>query len=449
MSLLPEFSLSTVVQPDKLKHDKITLWVDDRVVYQCTIDEAQLFKMALGQGRIFTRPGINPRSWISVRRAPRRNNPPPLFSGDYRLNFDSAHPPETMQLVHAQLRLELNLNRFLHHQNASAYIPPRRDFSTTTAEFFETGVVHHTDEFALDNSDNWIPDLPGFENLSHPGFSDRIIRDYIEGVLREIDADIGQAADTASVLVHEDQPRLRYNVRYVETYREFAVPGTSSPRIVSHLEPLLQSYNELGFTAKDYRLAGQQPWNGNSRVLILKIRNGVLLRIYSKTNNRLRLEIVHDLTESFLPQLPGELAADARKHTSATLDGVYRILRRARADAAEILNSVLQHMRNRGVLPATPKTHVDFLSDIIDAIGNGPHTQLIISMLIAKGGITSTPSLRAKLKKLKRAGVLRVQPRNRRREYVIVEQYQSPVAMLRAFPLLTARRRTRASAVAA
>jgi hypothetical protein len=144
MSLLPEFSLNAVVQPEELKHDKITLWADDRIVYHCTIDEGQLFKMALGQGRIFNRPGMNPKSWMRIRRASRlgTNNSPPLFTGDYGLNFDLAYPPESMQLVHTQLRLELNLNRFLRHQNSSEYIPPRRDFTATTAEFFETGMVH-------------------------------------------------------------------------------------------------------------------------------------------------------------------------------------------------------------------------------------------------------------------------------------------------------------------
>ena len=447
MSLLPQFSFDVVVQPGEGKFDKITLWID-HYTYHGTTYNIQLFKRALAAGRIFNQPGSSPKSWMHIRRVSRPgvNGSPPLFTGDYSFAFgqeyDSTHP----QLVHAKLRLSLNPTRFLRHQNSGNYIPPRRDFASTTATFFEANAISETDEFALDGEDNWIPDLPAFENLSHPAFSHRIVRDYIEGFLWEINLDATQAADSVPIGFRDDLSDKRFNVRYVETYFEFAVPDMSPPHMVSSLEPLLQSYNELGLTGKDWRFAGPQPWSGLSRVLIVKIRTGVLLRVYAKTNKRVRFEVVHDLTKASVPKLPTESIAEEARHTSPTLDGVYRILRRVRTDAAQIVNSIFEHMRNRAALPSTPKTSLRFLSDVLREVGDDDDAELILWLLIERRGVTSLPRLRSALKKLRRAGILRVRQRNRRREYVETEQYQHPLQMLRghgAFPHLTTRHRTR------
>ena len=457
MSLLPQFSFDVVVQPGEGKFDKITLWIDHGIC-QGTINQIQLFKRALALGRIFNQPGGRPKSWMQIRRAsrPGANGSPPLFTGECSFAFAEWYDPTNPnpQSARTKLRLNLNLSRFLHHQSSSDYIPPRRDFAATTATFFEADALPETDEFALDDEDNWIPDLPAFENLARPGFSDRIVRDYIEGLLREIDSDATRAADSVPVQAadflpfwfQDDLSDKRFNVRYVETYFEFAVLGMSPPHVVSSLEPLLQSYNELGLTGKDWRFAGPQPWSGLSRVLIVKIRTGVLLRVYAKTNRRVRFEVVHDLTKASVPKLPTESIAEEARHTSPTLDGVYRILRRVRTDAAQIVNSIFEHMRNRAALPSTPKTSLRFLSDVLREVGDDDDAELILWLLIERRGVTSLPRLRSALKKLHRAGILRVQQRNRRREYVVTEQYQYPLQMLwlrGAYPHLTTRHRTR------
>jgi hypothetical protein len=369
----------------------------------------------------------------------------PLFGGDYSFHFEGASV--NWQSVHTKLRLNLNLTRFLRHQNSSEYSPPRRNFTTTTASFFEAAIEPETDEFALDNQDNWIPDLPPFENLSQPRFGNRIIKDCIEGVLREIDLETTQAASAVpwhwehfpAFSFQQDSSDRRFNVRYVETYFEFAVPSTT-PHLVSSLERLLQSYNELGLTGRDWRFAGQQPWDGNSRAVIVKIRTGVLLRVYSKTNKRVRFEVIHDLTKASFP------SAVETRHTSPTLDGVYNILYRVRIDAAEILNSVFQHMRDQASLPGTPKNSVGFLLDVIHELGNTEDANLIVWLFIEKGSVTSTARLRPLLRILRRAEIVDVQRRNRRREYVVTDPYRYPLQMLRlhaAHPHLTARHRTR------
>jgi hypothetical protein len=446
MSLLPQFSFDAVVQAEQGRHDKITLWIDHGVAHG-TPNDIQLFKRTLGLGSIFNRPGTNPKSWMQIRRASRLvaglRVPPPLFSGEYPFNFEG-YDSASWQSARTKLRLNLNPTRFLRHQSPSQYIPPRRDFTTTTATFFEAGITPDNDEFARDNEDNWIPDLPAFENLSHPAFGNRIIKDYIEGVLREIDLQTEQAADSVPwhggdflpFSFQQDLSDRRFNVRYVETYFEFAVPSTT-PHVVSSLEPLLRSYNELGLTGRDWRFAGQQPWDGNSRAVTVKIRTGLLLRVYSKTNKRVRFEVVHDLTKASFP------TATETRHTSPTLDGVYDILHRVRTDAADIVNSIFRHMRNQASLPAASKTAVDLLIDITMALGNAENVRTLVSILVDKGSITSQPELKSDLQKLRRAGILRAQEQNRRREHVVTEQYKYPLQMLQQHSFYTVRHRTR------
>jgi hypothetical protein len=122
------------------------------------------------------------------------------------------------------------------------------------------------------------------------------------------------------------------------------------------------------------------------------------------------------------------------------------MLDRLRADAADIVNRVIRHVRNQASLPTPPKTAVDLVFDIVKALGNVENARLLVSILLHKGSVTSQPQFQSALRKLRQAGIMRAQEQNRRREHVVTEQYQHPLEMLRrhsAYPHLTTRHRTR------
>jgi hypothetical protein len=425
--LLP-FSYDATVQPVAARHDKIVIWIDHHR-YQGSLEEFKSFKSALADqyhGRIFQRPAAGPKSRLKIRTGERLGGP--LFGGEYSFRVEEGDTPGGSQGINAQLRLTLNPTRFLRHQNPNKYNPARRNFPAPIATFFRRELVPDPEEDALDNEDNWIPDSAEYHTLSNPTLWPSIIRHYITGILVHIDSAIADAAgaNVRSVRHPSERP---FNVRYVESYFEFS--DSNPTRTASNVEGLLRGYGDLGMTAKDYRIVGPRPWNGLSHVVVAKIRAGVLLRVYSKTNKRIRLEVTHDLTEAAVPKLKSEIEGEQRRHTAASLFGMYNILERTRVDAARVVNDVLRHMKGRAVLPATAKTAIDFLLDVVSTLGDSADARLIIWLLIDRRSITSNARLKPALRKLRRAGILDVQKRNRRREYIETEQYQYPLAMLR------------------
>ena len=170
------------------------------------------------------------------------------------------------------------------------------------------------------------------------------------------------------------------------------------------------------------------------------------LRVYAKTNKRIRFEVIHDLRHARFRATDATRSNARLRHTAPTLPSVCAMLDRLRADAADIVNRVIRHMRSQASLPATVKTAVDLLFDIVKALGNAENARMLVSILLYKGSVTSQPQFQSALQKLRQAGIMRAQERNRRREHVVTEQYQHPLQMLRrhsAYPNLTTRHRTR------
>ena len=468
--MIPEFSFEQTVSTEEGKHDKITLHVKHRI-YEGTVEAIDTFRNFLAvptvvaqstaasadlggyYGGIFNRPSETGTFWkpLKIRSSRRRRRlhiglPVPLFAGKYKF---SSRPPNSEDSVTIETALELFLNptRFLRNQGAD-YIPPRRNFASTSATFYESGNVHEGDEYSLDQTDNWIPNLPALERWDEPGFNQRNVRNFLEGVMREIDRDTERAATLPEVQVgfREIATADRCNLKEVETYFDFAVPVNTPIDRVRSFEPLLQSFSELRLTATDYPVSGPHEWNENSRVLTISIRTGVKLRIYAKTNKRIRFEVVHDLRHARFRATDATRSNARMRHTAPTLPSVCAMLDRLRIDAADIVNRVIRHMRNQASLPATPKAGFDLLYDIGRALGNAQNARSIVSILLHKGSITSQPQFQTALGKLRRAGILQAQQENRRREYVVTAPYQHPLEMLRqhcAYPHLTTRQRTR------
>jgi hypothetical protein len=442
MALLPEFSFEQPVSAEGGKHDKITLHVRHRI-YRGAREDIGDFRYFLGSmpadagsgeyhGGIFNRAGEIGTFWkpLTIRssRAGRTLDAPlPLFRGEYAFLAPRMESAQDL-FVQTVLRLNLNPTRFLRYQDPG-YMSPRPGSVGTRATFYQSASITEGNESSLDRTDNWIPDLPELQRLHDNSSWPQHIRNYLEGVMREIDQETERVARSPEVQVRfqEITTSDRFSLKEVETYFEFVVPaGTSIDRVRS-FEPLLQSFNELNVAAKDYPIEG---WDENSRVLTVPIRFGVKLKIYAKTKKRIRFEVVHELRHARFP-VSGTISRTRTRHTAPTLRGIYAMLDRLRADTADIVNSVIRHMRDQTTAPATAKTAVDLLFAITRASDDPETARTLVSILLHKGSITSQAQLRCALRKLWRARVVRAQNQNRRREYIVTEQYQYPLEMLR------------------
>ena len=310
MSVLQRFSFSIRVHARDAKHDKLSLRVKHAILNgsEGALDSFRKYLAAPPRGlraidtgetwgKLFKRPHSSRWMPLEIRSSAKGVAsllPLPLFSGQY--SFRSA--PGSEQWV-TDLDLSLNPTRFLRNQNPETFIPsrgpPRARFSSGDAAFFEGRGVRTGREESLDNTDNWIPDTPEFARLHDPRLGPRILRTYLNGVMQTIDADLQRVANLPGVPIsYREQTDLsRFNLTSTETYFEFSSGGLTPIWLVASLEEPLRSYNELPLTVRDY----PPIWcgTGMSRVLTLTIRNGVALKIYAKTNRRVRFEVVHDL----------------------------------------------------------------------------------------------------------------------------------------------------------
>jgi hypothetical protein len=472
MSLLPQFSFDAVVKPVSTKHDKLTLTEKHRIYKGATDEKISKFRNHLcippeaergvvgairrewwdrnfpgvviseQWGRIFAR-GNASRYWIPLeaRKVSSGSIPAPLINCQYsfRRTSSSDQSPE----FRTELKLWPNVTEFIRNQNPQTFIPPRRNFAATSATFYEIGAVPTGDEYALDGiSKNWIPDLPEFWRLHDPWFFERQLQTYLEGMMREIDSDATRAAELVGLRYDDINAPDRFTLHEVETFVDFSAP-IHPIDLVRSLQQPLESYNQLRKNSKDYPSVEASSLQENCRVLSIIARPGVRVKFYPKTNRRFRLETTHNLRVAKFRS--GDKWRTLRI-TAPDLNGISAILQRVRADAADVMNDVIRHLKGQNALPATPKTAVDLLMDIAAAVSNPEHARTIISILLDKGSVTSRQPLCESLGELRAAGIFRAQPRNGRREHVVTEQYQYALTMLREYgasPHLTARHRTR------
>jgi hypothetical protein len=454
MSVLQPFSFSCQVQARDAKHDKLLLRVKHAILNgsEEALDSFRNYLAApprnlraidTGEtwGKIFKRPPVSLWMPLKIRNSTKGVAsllPLPLFSGQY--SFKRA--PGSQRWI-TDLDLLLNQTRFLRNQNPETFIPPRGPprgtFSSSDATFFERGDVRTGGEESLDSNDNWIPDTPEFERLHDPRLGPRSLRTYLNGILESIDAELQRVANSRRVAITY-RPRIdlsRFDLKSAETYFEFSSGGLTRVWLVASLESLLRSYGDLPLTVHHYPLPPIWDGIGMSRMLTLTVRTGVELKIYAKTNRRVRVEVVHNFA--------GEKRC-RKKHTFATIDGIARLLDELREDATKTVNDVFRHFRNSAALPATDKTAIDLLRDFTTTVQVRNTARILLDALLDKGSIASLTQYRVALARLRKAGILQTRDTNHRKEHVVTMQYRHALKMLRehaAFPHLTTRRRTR------
>lgn len=455
--MLKEFSLSAVLEAKDAKHDRISLHVKHRIYYGSQ-ERIETFRQFLAPpvalrtgeslepyGRLFNRSRLSVWAPLTIRRSTRgasHASPPPLFSGEYY--FRTAAGSEQWL---TNLELSVNPTRFLRHQNPVTFLSSRQNLAATDPTFFRAVPIADVAEASLDDEDNFIPNTSEFARLSDGALWARILRTYLTGVLRLIDDDTELAAggDGVWMQFEEQVSGARFTLRQAEVYFDFLVIGPTPIGLVSSLESPLQSYP---LTARDYPVESASSWEAMSRVLTLQVRAGVKVKIYAKTNRRVRFEVTYEMNDVGLRSTATGRNYVRRRQTFGTLSGVERRLDELRGDAANEVNKVLRHIKNRVSLPATPHTALDLLIDFTRALNNRESARILLDTLLYKGSITSLPQYRLALDKLRRAGILEALPGNHRKEHVVTAPYRHPLRMLRehgASPYLDIRHRTRAS----
>lgn len=232
----------------------------------------------------------------------------------------------------------------------------------------------------------------------------------------------------------------------VETAFDFA--AAEPTQLVRSLEPHLLSYraNNSGITQYPVPLTVDRI--GNSLSVRLQIRTGVSLRVYAKTNRRVRFEIIHD--EINVRELLGEQPlpiTNPEARPSRPWSQVIQCFEALREKAANEMNELLQHLRRVSSVAPSHISPLSFLVAVADTLRDRELAHTVVSILTNVRGIIcsrgTAPELLAAARTLTDAGLLKFS--SEQRGYVPAPDYASAVALLSGVDALylqtTARRR--------
>jgi hypothetical protein len=443
---LQTFSFDLQVSPEDGREDKIELELGDWFVAgtPARLDDLRDYlAVAPALSRAGDSIAVHEYGWmfnrpreVRGRRKPlviRSHDPAPwvqdgelseplLFGGEWTLQYSGTGGGT--RNIGTSLQLSLNPLRFVRNQprttiaNPASWPPPR---ITKLPNSGRGG-----GEFSLDGRDNWLPDTPFYRRLASNERWPLHLQRYIAAVTGNFRAELNRVANGRATI--DQQPD--FSLRKVETVWEFAHP--SPTELVATLAPLL-----IAYTARDTRVQHFPPTestSGNCLCVQIGLRAGVHLRVYGKTNRRVRFEIIQDEIN-----VRENLGEPVRRRS----EGLPRQPRRPwrqivpcltslRVRAAEELNTVFAYLNERNQITTSPYSAMRFIVAISTALHDADMSHTILSLLVTQKKIVareaSTEVLDA-AQLLADAGVLTYSLR--RRVYEVTLPYRTPLATLR------------------
>ncbi|MEP6669406.1 MAG: hypothetical protein ABJF10_09655 [Chthoniobacter sp.] len=336
-------------------------------------------------GWFFTRPATKGKDAgkLLIRRqsltdkSNNRRHEAPLCGGYCLFYRDKKPHPETGNPVHrAKLRLALNVQRFIRHQarkdNASL---PRTNRLQRWRESRNT----YGDEFSYDEEDNWIPHEPAWDKFAAREW----FRPYVELIAKQVDETFERAcvysnAGELSPAVTAKRIGKPFSLSTVETLWEF--PSENPVADVFDIGAKLMHLKRQGAFARESQRVR------NSPCIVVPIAQGVKLKLYAKTNRRIRFEIVQTGLGKQLPKLIEEAHAlgdpwDGKANWGQTSfvpsllnrswEILPAILKALRHRAAEHMNQVMKELRKGRVQPVRACSVVNLMAEVAAAVPRG------------------------------------------------------------------------------
>jgi hypothetical protein len=406
------------------------------------LDRARLTESDLqGHGWIFNRPqqSRTARKPLSIRQGACALSGGdslewPLFSGE--MTFSNYYKRNAGAQTASKLRMSLRLNptRFAHYQR------PTFRAGGASGEMNQLIFKHRSlpasfdGEYSLDERDNWVQDSELRASFFHASNWSRFVRNYIVGTLEAIRAEMCRTSCLNDVFWNEEAVG-KLSLLEVETYWEFSTPEPL--KTVSDCERLLRAFSENQKTKRFFKTIAEGKVIHNSRSFSVKVRTGVELVIYAKTNRRVRMEVRHRLNKS--PAVIGG------SYVAAGVRQLRLWLSMIQDDAAKIVNQAFHFMRGRNTFPENSVSVGRLLFDMVRAIGTSEEAGTLLSMLLQNGLIVTDGHLKTHVHALRDAGIIVAQLKNRRRCYVIAKRYMRALELLSTADksLLDARQRRR------
>ncbi|MDR7092216.1 hypothetical protein [Cellvibrio fibrivorans] len=324
----------------------------------------------------------------------------PLFTGELVIKR------KLNNLYRLNLLVDINPTRFCVYQHTPIRTRASngiRNLSPSIVLFATQDKIRHGNgedlEFTLDQSDNCLLTPSSKINASHPLYTDNLNR-YLSSIVRYLEDEILEFQQTGFALLGKEE---HYSVRNIETYWDIPCP---TPTItLRQLEPLIRtSTNKLDINEYlSNELAGSTfSINDLTPCYTCYFRNGESLKLYAKTNKKIRLEVKYNfMKDSTLRSAWGT--------TPTNINRLFEFINYCSDMSTSTANDLISCLaRNDTTRLRQEKSLVEFINSIYM---NAPkeHATSILRMLASTDGITSSKApehLKSSLDKLVEKGVL-------------------------------------------
>lgn len=462
MPTLPPFTFTQEVTAESAKQDHLHVTLGNWVITGNTEDiDALRDRMAsppdylrnhgtvefimTNWGRLFSRPQEHGTSRfpLSVRREPLeicgQIIPPPIFSGKWTFGHYVREGTQSRPTI-TRLHLHLNPTRYVRYQSSVPLPPETVDGPWPPAKLFASRSNGSAGEIVLNNNDNWIPDSRRWAAFTTPMRWRRHLAAYFAAVTDVFESEL-ERVTSMSNQASWNRAAESLNLRSAETYWEFLAENPTG--LVSSIKRFFDT-----FTANERHTNSFQcnsSLDGNALSLQAEINPGRTIRIYAKTNRRLRIEVIHSFSGERCYSMEGG-------HTAALWSRLPQKLEWLAGDAAELVNRFLAHCRGRSAGVSTSIPAYQFLMEICQQSRRNFEIATTIAHLLINNETVSSEGcgeqMQRTLQRLSEAGVLEYSAQ--RKNYVVTAPRQAALAMLqehgkRGFNFLMARVRTRAT----
>jgi len=365
---------------------------------------------------------------------------PPLFSGKCKWKVADAGGVTPWKLI-GKLDLSINPTRFVRHRPAVENLP--KGIQARESIFQDP-----YGEVALDGNDNWLPLSGRLQAAAIPEKWQHHISRYLNGIVEAVRSEIERVC--VQHLNQCDTGSLIFNVKRVETYWEWISPDPVL--LIRDLERYFRTFSGRYRGKRTYE-ATESGINVNMPILQIQIGSGEWLKVYAKTNHRIRIEITHKLTGRDRFQFPRQRNSAGQSHRPSThafksTSDVLLFFDRLRTRAAKIVNDFLRHIASQAKIASSHISGYDALLNIAYALSSNHTAAFTLTSLLINHGCVSMARwpehISHAITALRSHGI--IEPVAKRRVYVVTEPYRHALEMLcehASFPILIAKGRTR------
>ncbi|MDA7640568.1 hypothetical protein N8787_02930 [Opitutaceae bacterium] len=419
------------VDPGQIRQDKIELGIGDWDM------RADTDTLMLIYSRLASRPGRdaipipeNELGWIFnrfgslptptkgvIRSRDTQSVAAPIFGGKMIIR-DLTDPDDlyaSRMLTRMNVYLTLNAVRFLIYQTLPEnFDDDPSNFNLGDPNIRKSGKYADVEgnrrrsfEISLDGNDNWIAHEE-WETFSRGEAWQFHLRRYIVAVSEAFQSEFERSTEGQNAQISPEGNGLSYQLDVVENFVDFLTPNDCETAIafVDRLEPFIRMYRKTECDRYDGERdsAGVM---GHSKSLRLRLTRGIELKIYAKTNRRVRFEVAYRLKDCGRLLHPDDRRSIRRRTES--MDELMTWFDNLAQDTSERLNSLFTFLNSR-MSPTVDQLPAHLLpARISGTLGDRRLTDTILSLLLSAGSISLSPGrdrLRNSVRKLEENGIL-------------------------------------------